>query len=161
MSANDEAAKLADDPRLKVILRDFDMEGLEQKEQLVRKLADEVMRDWPGLGVSVEVKQQYLNMHEVLKDHPRLTEYAFEAARRAGIEPYTKPIRGGTDGSKLTFRGLPCPNIYTGGHEFHSKLEFNSRRGLEKTAETLVHLVAIFAAHAAAVIDPAEPRRLR
>jgi tripeptide aminopeptidase len=72
-------------------------------------------------------------------------ENAFEAARRAGLSPFTLPIRGGTDGSKLTFRGLPCPNIFTGGHEFHSKLEFNSRRGLEKTTETLVHLVQIFA----------------
>ncbi len=135
---------------LKVILRDFSMDGLEQKEQLVRRLADETTRDWPGLTVSVDVKQQYLNMREVLKHHPRLTEYAFEAARRAGIEPHTKPIRGGTDGSKLTFRGLPCPNIYTGGHEFHSKLEFNSRRGLELTSETLVHLAAMFATHRAA-----------
>jgi tripeptide aminopeptidase len=72
-------------------------------------------------------------------------ENAFEAARRAGLSPHTMPIRGGTDGSKLTFRGLPCPNIFTGGHEFHSKLEFNSRRGLEKTTETLVHLAQIFA----------------
>jgi tripeptide aminopeptidase len=72
-------------------------------------------------------------------------ENAFEAARRAGLTPFMMPIRGGTDGSKLTFRGLPCPNIFTGGHNFHSKLEFNSRRGLEKTTETLVHLVQIFA----------------
>jgi tripeptide aminopeptidase len=85
----------------------------------------------------------------VLKDHPQLMENAFEASRRAGLTPHTMPIRGGTDGSKLTFRGLPCPNIFTGGHEFHSKLEFNSRRGLEKTTETLVHLVQIFAEHAA------------
>ena len=84
-------------------------------------------------------------MNEVLKDHPRLVELALEAARRAGLTPKTKPIRGGTDGSKLTFRGLPCPNIFTGGHNFHSKLEFNSRRGLEKTTDTLVHLVMLFA----------------
>ena len=93
----------------------------------------------------MEVKANYKNMKEVLQHHPQLTENAFEAARRAGVEPFLKPIRGGTDGSKLTFRGLPCPNIYTGGHEFHSKLEFNSRRGLEKTTETLVHLAQIFA----------------
>jgi len=84
-------------------------------------------------------------MNEILKDHPRLVELALEAARRAGLQPATKPIRGGTDGSKLTFRGLPCPNIFTGGHNFHSKLEFNSRRGLEKTTETLVQLVTLFA----------------
>jgi tripeptide aminopeptidase len=84
-------------------------------------------------------------MKEVLKDHPRLTANALEAARRAGLTPFTEPIRGGTDGSKLTFRGLPCPNVFTGGFNFHSKLEFNSRRGLEKTTETLLHLVQLFA----------------
>ena len=82
-------------------------------------------------------------MNEVLKDEPCLVSHALEATRRAGLTPATRPIRGGTDGSKLTFRGLPCPNIFTGGHNFHSKLEFNSRRGLEKTTETLVHLVQI------------------
>jgi tripeptide aminopeptidase len=86
-----------------------------------------------------------------LANHPELTANAMAAARRAGLEPHVEPIRGGTDGSKLTFRGLPCPNIFTGGYEFHSKLEFNSRRGLEKTTETLVHLVQIFAEQAARV----------
>jgi tripeptide aminopeptidase len=87
-------------------------------------------------------------MKEVLANHPELTANAMEAARRAGIEPYIEPIRGGTDGSKLTFLGVPCPNIFTGGYEFHSKLEFNSRKGLEKTTEALVHLVQIFAEQA-------------
>ena len=96
------------------------------------------------------MKENYLNMKEVLKDHPQLTEHAIEAARRAGLAPFLEPIRGGTDGSRLTFRGLPCPNIFTGGHNFHGKLEFNSRRGLEKTTETLVHLVQIFAERSAA-----------
>ena len=128
---------------LKVILRDFDVSpsGLDAKEQLVRDLASETEAQLPGVDVSIEVKENYKNMNEVLKDHPKLIENALEAARRAGLTPFTKPIRGGTDGSKLTFRGLPCPNIFTGGHNFHSKLEFNSRRGLEKTTETLVHLV--------------------
>jgi tripeptide aminopeptidase len=133
---------------LKVILRDFDVDGpsgLDAKERLVRQLASETEARCPGVSVTVEVVEQYRNMNEVLKDHPRLVELALEAARRAGLQPATKPIRGGTDGSKLTFRGLPCPNIFTGGHNFHSKLEFNSRRGLEKTTETLVHLVTLFA----------------
>jgi tripeptide aminopeptidase len=84
-------------------------------------------------------------MKEVLKDYPQLTEYAVEATRKAGVTPKLKPIRGGTDGSNLTFRGLPCPNLFTGGHNFHGKLEFNSRRGLEKTTEMLVNLVQLFA----------------
>jgi tripeptide aminopeptidase len=130
---------------LKVLLRDFDASGLEAKEAMLRKLAAETQRDCPGTTVDVEIKENYRNMKDVIVNHPQLIENAMEATRRAGLEPFMNPIRGGTDGSKLTFRGLPCPNIFTGGHEFHSKLEFNSRRGLEKTTETLVHLVQIFA----------------
>jgi tripeptide aminopeptidase len=130
---------------IKVILRDFDMSGLDAKEQLIRDRAAATAARFPEVGVKVDVVEQYKNMKEVLRNHPELIENAFEAARRAGLRPYLEPIRGGTDGSKLTFRNLPCPNIFTGGHNFHSKLEFNSRRGLEKTTETLVHLVQIFA----------------
>jgi len=130
---------------VKVLLRDFDMSGLEAKEKLLRELAATTQSRFPGVTVRVDVRENYKNMKEVLRNHPELMDNAMEAARRAGLEPFIKPIRGGTDGSKLTFRGLPCPNIYTGGHNFHGKLEFNSRRGLEKTAETLVHLVQIFA----------------
>jgi tripeptide aminopeptidase len=130
---------------IKVLLRDFDLSGLDAKERLLRDLAADTEAKFPGTRVSMTVKENYRNMKEVLSKHPELTRNAMEAARRAGLEPYIEPIRGGTDGSKLTFRGLPCPNIFTGGHEFHGKLEFNSRRGLEKTTETLVHLVQIFA----------------
>ncbi len=133
---------------VKVLLRDFDLDALEAKERLVRDLAAAAAARHPGVRVEVQVKENYLNMKEVLKDHPQLVENAFEAARRAGVEPYLEPIRGGTDGSRLTFRGLPCPNLFTGGYNFHGKLEFNSRRGLEKTAETLVHLVQVFAEQA-------------
>jgi tripeptide aminopeptidase len=135
---------------VKVLLRDFELAGLDAKERLLRELASATEQRFPGVRVGVDVKENYKNMKEVLKDHPELTENAFEAARRAGLTPFTTPIRGGTDGSKLTFRGLLCPNVFTGGHNFHSKLEFNSRRGLEKTTETLVHLVQIFAAVPAA-----------
>jgi tripeptide aminopeptidase len=130
---------------IKVLLRDFDLDGLEAKERLLRDLAADVERKYVGVSVRVAVKENYKNMKEVLKHHPELARNALEAARRAGLEPYMLPVRGGTDGSKLTFRGLPCPNVFTGGHNFHSKLEFNSRHGLEKTTETLLHLVQIFA----------------
>lgn len=130
---------------VKILLRDFDLGGLETKEALLRALAAETERRCPGVRVKVEVKENYRNMKEILKQHPELTEYALEAARRAGVEPFIRPVRGGTDGSKLTFRGLPCPNLFTGGHNFHGKLEFNSRRGLEKTTETLMELVKLFA----------------
>jgi tripeptide aminopeptidase len=130
---------------LRMILRDFDAAELDAKQRLIEELARRTEEQYPGLRVEIETKEQYRNMREVLVNHPELVAHAMEAARRAGVEPFMVPIRGGTDGAKLTFRGLPCPNIFTGGHEFHSKLEFNSRRGLEKTAETLFHLAQIFA----------------
>jgi tripeptide aminopeptidase len=133
---------------VKVLLRDFDAKGLEAKEELVRQLATDAAGRHPGVHVHVEVREQYRNMNDVLVNHPDLVANAFEAARRAGLTPSTKPIRGGTDGARLTFKGLPCPNLFTGGHNFHSKLEFNSRRGLEKTTETLVHLAQVFAERA-------------
>jgi len=129
----------------KVLLRDFEVSGLERQEQLLRDLAAKVALACPGVRIAIEVRDNYRNMNEVLKDHPQLIDHALEAARRAGLDPTTRPIRGGTDGSRLTFRGLPCPNIFTGGQNFHSKLEFNSRRHLESTTATLVHLAAIFA----------------
>jgi tripeptide aminopeptidase len=135
---------------IRILLRDFELAGLDAKERLLRDLASATEKKFRGVTIDVDVKENYKNMKEVLKNHPQLMENAFEAARRAGLSPYTMPIRGGTDGSKLTFRGLPCPNIFTGGHEFHSKLEFNSRRGLEMTTETLVHLTQIFAERQAA-----------
>ncbi len=130
---------------IKILLRDFDIKGLEAQETLVKNLAAEVQAKYPDVKVEYGSVLGYLNMKEILKDHPQLTDHAIEAARRAGVKAELRPIRGGTDGSRLTARGLPTPNLYTGGHNFHGKLEFNSRRGLEKSTETLVHLVQIWA----------------
>ncbi len=130
---------------LKILLRDFDLSGLDAKEKLLRDMVTATQAKFPEVKITIEVKEDYKNMKEVLKDHPELTDNVIEASRRAGLKPFIKPIRGGTDGARLTFKGLPTPNIFTGGENFHGKLEFNSRRGLEKTTETLVHLVQIFA----------------
>lgn len=130
---------------LKVLLRDFELSGLDTKERMLRQMVRLTQRRFPKVKVSIEVKENYKNMKEELKKYPQLTENAMEAARRAGLKPKIKPIRGGTDGARLTFKGLPCPNLFTGGQNFHGKLEFNSRRGLEKSTETLLHLVQIFA----------------
>jgi tripeptide aminopeptidase len=130
---------------LKVLLRDFEVSGLDAKERMLRRMVHLTQQRFPKVKISIEVKENYKNMKEVLKNYPGLTENAMEAARRAGLTPKIKPIRGGTDGSNLTFRGLPCPNLFTGGQNFHGKLEFNSRRGLEKSTETLINLVQIFA----------------
>jgi tripeptide aminopeptidase len=129
---------------LKILLRDFDISGLDAKEKILRDMVTQTQAKFPDVKISIEVKENYKNMKEVLKDYPELTDNAMEAAKRAGLKPFIKPIRGGTDGSNLTFRGLPTPNLFTGGANFHGKLEFNSRRGLEKTTETLINLVQIF-----------------
>jgi tripeptide aminopeptidase len=130
---------------VKVLLRDFDISGLDAKEKLLRDMLAQTAAKFPEVKVTIDVKENYKNMKEELKNHPELTTNAMEAARRAGLKPFMKPIRGGTDGARLTFRGLPTPNLFTGGSNFHGKLEFNSRRGLEKSTETLLHLVQIFA----------------
>ena len=130
---------------VKILLRDFDLSGLDAKEKLLRDMMAQTAAKFPEVKITIDVKENYKNMKEVLKDHPELVSNAMEAAKRAGLKPFMKPIRGGTDGARLTFRGLPTPNLFTGGSNFHGKLEFNSRRGLEKSTETLVHLVQIFA----------------
>src|ERR1044071_5705223 len=130
---------------LKILLRDFTPSGLKSKEAVLREIAKKTQAKHPGVTVEVTVKDGYKNMLEGLKDYPQLTDYAMEATRRAGVKPFMKAVRGGTDGANLTFRGLPCPDLFTGGHNFHGKLEFNSRRGLEKSTEMLVNLVQVFA----------------
>src|SRR5689334_22959686 len=130
---------------LKILLRDFDVSGLDAKEKLLRDMVAQTAAKFPETKITIDVKENYKNMKEVLKNFPDLTNNAMEAARRAGLKPFLKPIRGGTDGSNLTFRGLPTPNLFTGGTNFHGKLEFNSRRGLEKSTETLINLIQIFA----------------
>lgn len=130
---------------VKILLRDFETSGIEKQEAMLREMIADTQKRFPKVKIEMDVAVGYLNMKEVLKNHPELTDYAIEAAKRAGITAKMKPIRGGTDGARLTFRGLPTPNLFTGGHNFHGKLEWNSRRGLEKSTESLVNLVQIWA----------------
>ncbi len=130
---------------VKVLLRNFDINGLAAQEEAVKKVIAETQKKFPNVKIDYKSELGYLNMKEVLKDYPQLTDYAIEAAKRAGVTAELRPIRGGTDGARLTARGLPTPNLFTGGHNFHGKLEFNSRKGLEKSTETLVNLVQIWA----------------
>ncbi|HKO97991.1 MAG TPA: peptidase T [Pyrinomonadaceae bacterium] len=130
---------------VKVLLRDFDVSGLDAKEKMLKDMVAQTQAKFPQVKITITVEENYKNMKEELQKFPQLTENAFEAARRAGLKPFMDPIRGGTDGARLTFRGLPTPNLFTGGNNFHGKLEFNSKRGLEKSTETLLHLVQIFA----------------
>jgi len=126
------------------IVRDFSEQGLKDKEALLESIVKDVMRDFPGSSYDLKIEQQYRNMKVVLDQHPQVTENALEAIRRAGLTPRRASIRGGTDGAKLSFMGLPCPNIFAGEHAFHSPLEWVSVQDMEKAAETIVHLATIW-----------------
>ncbi|MET0674980.1 MAG: peptidase T [Bradyrhizobium sp.] len=126
------------------IVRDFNTEGLKAKEALLEGIVKEVMKGYPHSTWRMEVKPQYRNMKEVIDRHPETVDYAIEAIARAGLTPVRSSIRGGTDGSRLSFMGLPCPNIFAGEHAFHSRQEWVSRQDMEKAAETIVHLAMIW-----------------
>jgi tripeptide aminopeptidase len=126
------------------IVRDFTNEGLTEKEQLLENIVRDVMKDYPRSTYKMQIKEQYRNMKQVIDRHPEIVDYAIEAIRRAGLEPHRSSIRGGTDGSRLSFMGLPCPNIFAGEHAFHSRLEWVSRQDMEKAVQTIVHLATIW-----------------
>ena len=126
------------------IVRDFTEAGLKEKEALLERITRDVMKDYPRSTYRIDIKQQYRNMKEVIDRHPGIVDYAIEAIRRAGLEPVRGSIRGGTDGSRLSFMGLPCPNIFAGEHAFHSRLEWVSRQDMEKAVQTIVHLATIW-----------------
>lgn len=129
---------------LSFIVRDFTEEGLKEKEILLETIVKDVMKDFPRSTYKFEVREQYRNMKQVIDRHPHILEYAIEAIRRAGLRPMRTAIRGGTDGSRLSFMGLPCPNIFAGEHAFHSRLEWVSRQDMEKAVQTIVHLAMIW-----------------
>jgi tripeptide aminopeptidase len=129
---------------LSLIIRDFTEEGLKAKEELLENITREVMKNYPGSSYTFTVKEQYRNMKIVLDRHPEIVEYAVEAIRRAGMEPVRGSIRGGTDGSRLSFMGLPCANIFAGGHAFHSPLEFVSSQDMDKAVKTIVELAKLW-----------------
>lgn len=127
------------------IIRDFNDEGLTTKEIMLEAIVKDVMAGYPGSSYTFKVKQQYRNMKTILDRHPEIVDYAMEAVRRAGMTPVRGSIRGGTDGSRLSFMGLPCANIFAGGHAFHSPLEWISRQDMEKAVKTIVELSKIWA----------------
>jgi tripeptide aminopeptidase len=129
---------------LGLIVRDFTDEGLREKEALLESIVKDVMRDFPRSTYHLEVRQQYRNMKQVIDRHPEIVDHAMEAIRRAGLTPVKTSIRGGTDGSRLSFMGLPCPNIFAGEHAFHSRLEWVSRQDMEKAVQTIVHLAMVW-----------------
>ncbi|PDT45266.1 peptidase T [Sinorhizobium fredii] len=130
---------------LSFIVRDFEEAGLATKEAMLDELARRVIDDYPGSSYSFEVKQQYRNMKAILDRHPEVVENAIEAIRRAGMTPVRGSIRGGTDGSRLSFMGLPAANLFAGGHAFHSPLEWVSRQDMERAVKTIVELAKVWA----------------
>ncbi|MBD3868877.1 MAG: peptidase T [Acidobacteria bacterium] len=130
---------------VKFLIRDFKTELLKEKEDLLKKLAEETVADWPGSSVNVVVVEQYRNMGEILEAHPKVIAAAKKAIVNSGLELRMSPIRGGTDGSRLSFMGLPTPNIFAGEHNFHSRLEWISTSDMHKAVEVIVELCKVWA----------------
>jgi tripeptide aminopeptidase len=129
---------------VKMLVRDFKTAKLQEMEQRVESLAMETIADHPGSHVEVTVEQSYRNMKEVLDHHPQVVENACEAYRRAGLDPLIEPIRGGTDGSRLSFMGLPTPNIFAGEHNFHSRYEWISTSDMYKAVDVIIELCQVW-----------------
>jgi len=130
---------------LNFLLRDFETNGLTKQKKILEKIIKEVKSLHPKAKIELEIKESYRNMREGLGKNPHVTEFLWEATKRSGLEPKWVPIRGGTDGSRLTAMGLPCPNIFTGGKNFHGKTEWASLKGMEKSVETVINLVQVWA----------------
>jgi len=129
---------------VKFIIRDFDTPKLKEYEDLLKQLAEKTIDKYPGAKLEFKVIEQYRNMKEILDKHPEVGENAVEAMKRYNIKPILSPIRGGTDGSRLCFMGLPTPNIFAGEHSFHSKLEWVSIQDMEVVVKIIVEIAKIW-----------------
>ena len=135
---------IAEKCTIEFIIRDFETKGLQKKEDYLRTQIEELMRLYPKASFEYKVTEQYRNMKEVLLLHPEVVDHAKEAIKRTGLKVKMESIRGGTDGSRLSFMGLPCPNLFAGEQAIHSKLEFISVQDMNKAVETMVHLINIW-----------------
>lgn len=130
---------------IKLILRDFTEAGLKRHAKVLQRIVDAALKPFPNSRAEVKISEQYRNMGKMLRRHPQVVANALEALQRAGFkQPKLSSIRGGTDGSRLSFMGLPCPNLFAGEHAFHSKQEWVSKQDMEKAAETIVHLAQVW-----------------
>ncbi|MER3497861.1 MAG: peptidase T [Chitinophagaceae bacterium] len=135
---------IAEKAKVEFIIRDFQTEKLKMHETRLEQFARQAVAKYPGASYEFEIKEQYRNMKEVLDKHPQVTEFAEEAMKRAGVKFEKHSARGGTDGSRLSFMGLPCPDIFTGEMAFHSKQEFVSIQDMQKAVEVLAELVQVW-----------------
>jgi len=129
---------------LKILIRDFEAEGLKEKEGFLKILAEDILKKYPQAKLDFKVEESYRNMKYMLEKEAQVVEYALEAVRRAGITPKLSAIRGGTDGARLSYSGLLTPNVFAGEHSFHSKCEWISVQDMEKAVEVIVNLVQIW-----------------
>ena len=132
-----------DSTQLQYIIRDHDKEHFEARKKMMLKLADELNSQLGEKCVSIEIKDQYFNMREKIEPVMHIVAIAEKAMEQAGIKPLIKPIRGGTDGSQLSFKGLPCPNIFAGGHNFHGRFEYVPVESIQKAIEVIVNIVQL------------------
>ncbi|MEM6772182.1 MAG: tripeptide aminopeptidase PepT [Bacteroidota bacterium] len=130
----------AESARIDFIVRDFVTAQLEDHTQVLRDIIAQVAKDYPNSQIKLTTGEQYRNMKEVLDKHPQVMALAIQAMKNVGIEPQPDSIRGGTDGSRLSFMGLPCPNIFAGEHAFHSRYEWASLEEMHKAAEVVVEI---------------------
>ncbi|HZW65761.1 MAG TPA: peptidase T [Hanamia sp.] len=135
---------IAERATLEFIIRDFDDEKLKQHGEKLRQIAEDVVNHYKGASIDFTIREQYRNMKRILDQHPQVVQFAAEAIKRAGLDVTTESIRGGTDGSRLSYMGLPCPNLFTGMQAIHSKLEWIGVNDMAKAAETIVHLCMIW-----------------
>ena len=129
---------------IKFIIRDFNTLKLKEYEDILKNVAEDTIAKFPGAKLEFKVIEQYRNMKEVLDNHPQVYEYAYETMKNLDIEPITHPIRGGTDGSRLSFMGLPTPNIFAGEHSFHSQLEWVAVQDMEMAVKVIVELAQVW-----------------
>lgn len=139
-----EISGTVESARIDLIIRDFVDEKLGEYEAFLKDIADKVVANYPNSSIDFQVKEQYRNMKNVLVNYPHVVEYMAEAMDRCGVTPIHESIRGGTDGSRLSYMGLPCPNLFAGGHAFHSKHEWVSVQDMQKAVETIINLVMVW-----------------
>ena len=129
---------------VRFMVRDFTLKGLEDKVRLLDSIREKVQGNWPKARIELKVTESYRNMKFILRDYPHVVDYAVAAVERAGIKPLRNLIRGGTDGAALSYKGLPTPNVFTGGHKFHSKQEWVSLQDMTSAVATILHLLSIW-----------------
>jgi tripeptide aminopeptidase len=127
--------------KARYLVRDHDRKKFEEKKKLLRDIAAFMNKKYGKKRVKVLVKDQYYNMKEKIADHIHIVELAEKAMKEAGVKPLVRPIRGGTDGARLSYMGLPCPNIFTGGHNFHGRYEYIPVGSMHKAVRTIINII--------------------